>query len=95
MPVRCVLFGPAVRRWATPDEPHRDIVFYDTTAMYRTVDELARAPAGSLPAGYSNDDPVTCAIGRRLAMPVLTVDRRTWPTPTGPVMAPPACAPIP
>lgn len=85
VPPRKLLLGPRTRRWATACEPHRDIEFFDTTAMHEWASRLATAPADQLPLGASNRGPVELALAARLGMPVVTIDRRAVPTPTGPI----------
>lgn len=90
VPVRRLFFGPRTRRWATEREPHRLLTFYDTTAMFEWARELATAPACRLPPGTENRGPVECDMARRLGMPVVTIDLRGRPTPSGPVIRGPA-----
>jgi hypothetical protein len=70
VPVRRLLVGPAVRRWAEATEPHRVVRFYDTTKMYEWV--VRRA-------GHST--PVERQLSRLLAVPVFTIDARHRPYP--------------
>jgi hypothetical protein len=65
--------GPTVRRWATPDEPHRVITYFDTALMHAWI--VRHAGSGGI---------VECHLERLLAMPVATVDARGTHTPTGP-----------
>jgi hypothetical protein len=83
VPPRKLLFGPRTRRWATACEPHRVLDFYDTTAMY---DWACRLAVGThpLPPNVVRG-PTEQALARRLGMPVVTVDLRHVPTPSGPI----------
>lgn len=79
VPPRRLLFGPRVRRWATAGEPHRLLAFYDTAAMY----DWASGLAADRPTGpHSESDRV---LSRHLGMPVVTIDLRGRPVPSGPI----------
>jgi len=82
-PVRRLLFGPRNRRWATENEPNHPLSFYDTTKMYDWIIRMHGTPSGRLPPGYLNGE-IEKKLGEYLAMPVVTVDMRNRPTPTGP-----------
>ena len=85
VPPRKLLFGPRTRRWATESEPHRLVAFYDTTAMFDWANRLATCPVAHLPANAVREGPTEQALARHLGMPVVTIDLRHVPTPTGPM----------
>lgn len=70
--LRRLLIGPTVRRWAEPNEPHRELSYYDTTLMHAWIVKYA-----------AHTSPVECQLKRLLAFPVATIDGRHIPTPTG------------
>lgn len=72
--LRQLLVGPTVRRWAEPNEPHRELRYYDTTLMHAWIVKHA-----------AHTSAVECQLERILAVPVATVDGRHIPTPTGPI----------
>jgi hypothetical protein len=85
VPPMRLLIGPQTRRWAKENEPNQPLAFYDTTKMYDWILSRHQTPSEQLPPGYTAHGIVEKQIEAHMAMPVVTIDMRNRPVPTGPI----------
>lgn len=80
VPPRKLFFGLSHPDWPGDGEPYRVVSFFDTTALYHWIVNADRcAEASAAPSA------VEVAQERFLHIPVVTLDARSVPTPTGPI----------
>lgn len=81
------LTSKKARRWATADEPHREIFFYDTQPMWSWMKKIWDN-RDNLPENYSVDVEMQKKYSRgkrKKKIMALMIDRREASTPNGPI----------